>query len=94
MVSVDGDMSTNDTCFILANGMAGNRKIIKKDADYRKFVEALKFLSVELAKMLARDGEGATKFVEINVRGAFSPTNSSTSRYRSKKSRACSCTDC
>ena len=77
MVSVDGDMSTNDACFILANGMAGNKKIIKKDSNYRKFVEALKFLSIELAKLLARDGEGATKFVEIEVRGAKSVEDAS-----------------
>jgi glutamate N-acetyltransferase/amino-acid N-acetyltransferase len=72
MVSVDGDMSTNDSCFILANGMAGNKKIAGKSSDYRKFAQALKLLSVELAKMLARDGEGATKLVEIEVRGARS----------------------
>ena len=77
MVSADGDMSTNDSCFILANGMAGNRKITKKDKDYLKFTEALKFLSIELAKMLARDGEGATKFVEIEVRGAESVEDAS-----------------
>lgn len=70
MVSVDADMSTNDSCFILANGLAGNRKITTKNGDYKKFTAALKFLAVELAKMLARDGEGATKFVEIEVQGA------------------------
>jgi len=70
MVSVDGDMSTNDSCFVLANGMAGNRKVASKGADYRKFTAALKYLSAELAKMLARDGEGATKFVTIEVKGA------------------------
>lgn len=67
MVSVDGDMSTNDSCFILANGLAGNRRIDTKNKDYRAFAAALKFLARELAKMLARDGEGATKFVEIEV---------------------------
>lgn len=70
MVSVDGDMSTNDSCFILANGMAGNTKITAKNKDYKDFTEGLKFLAKELAKMLARDGEGATKFVEIEVDGA------------------------
>ncbi len=70
MVSVDGDMSTNDSCFIMANGMAGNRRISGKDADYKKFTEALKYMASELAKMLAADGEGATKFIEINVKGA------------------------
>jgi glutamate N-acetyltransferase/amino-acid N-acetyltransferase len=70
MVSVDGDMSTNDSLFILANGLAGNRRIFSKDKDYRAFVDALKFVCVSLAKMLARDGEGATKLVEITVTGS------------------------
>ena len=77
MVSVDGDMSTNDTCFILANGMAGNKKIVKKDPDYRKFTAALKFVAVQLARMLASDGEGATKFIEIEVQGANSAKDAS-----------------
>lgn len=72
MVSVDGDMSTNDSCFILANGMAGNKRIDKKDKDYDAFLHGLRFLTRELAKMIARDGEGATKFVEIEVAGAES----------------------
>jgi glutamate N-acetyltransferase/amino-acid N-acetyltransferase len=70
MISVDGDMSTNDSCFIMANGLAGNREISGKGSDYRKFTEALKFVAGELAKRLARDGEGATKFMEIVVTGA------------------------
>ena len=70
MVSVDGDMSTNDSCFLLANGLAGNRRISAKGSDYRKFTAALKFMASELAKMLARDGEGATKLLEIEVTGA------------------------
>lgn len=72
MISVDGDMSTNDSCFILANGLAGNDKITAKNKDYRQFTAALKFLAMELAKMQAKDGEGATKFLEINVKGARS----------------------
>lgn len=75
MVSVDGDMSTNDSCFIMANGMAGNRRIAGNGAYYRKFADALTYLSSELAKMLARDGEGATKLVEIEVRGAKTATD-------------------
>ncbi len=70
MISVDGDMSTNDCCFILANGIAGNKKIKSKDGNYQKFVRGLKFLTSELAKMLVIDGEGATKFVTIDVIGA------------------------
>jgi len=72
MVSVDGDMSTNDSCFILANGLAGNRRITKWGKDYGIFLKALKFLTVQLARMLAEDGEGATKLVEIEVVNAGS----------------------
>jgi glutamate N-acetyltransferase/amino-acid N-acetyltransferase len=70
MISVDGDMSTNDSCFILANGLAGNRPITAKGAPYRTFTSALKFVLAELAKKIVRDGEGATKFVEIEITGA------------------------
>lgn len=70
MISVDGDMSTNDSCFVMANGLAKNKKISSKGSDYRKFTEALKLVTSELAKRLARDGEGATKFMEISVTGA------------------------
>ncbi len=70
MISVDGDMSTNDSCFILANGLAGNKRISKKAGDYKIFTRALKLVTAELAKMLVKDGEGATKFVEIEVTGA------------------------
>lgn len=70
MVSVDGDMSTNDSCFIMANGLAGNKRITAKGSMYREFTSALKFMASEMAKMLAEDGEGATKLVEIEVKGA------------------------
>ncbi len=70
MVSVDGDMSTNDSCFIMANGLAGNKRISGNGADYKKFTAALKYVASEMAKMLAEDGEGATKLVEIEVKGA------------------------
>ncbi len=70
MLSVDGDMSTNDSLFILANGLAGNKKITAGGKDYKTFLEALRGLCVALTKMLAADGEGATKLVEINVVGA------------------------
>jgi len=70
MISVDGDMSTNDSCFVLANGIAGNARIVKKDKNYVVFTGALKTVARELAKMLARDGEGATKLVEIDIAGA------------------------
>ncbi len=72
MVSVDGDMSTNDSVVVLANGAAGNKKIVEQDADYEKFFSTLKNICVELAKCIAADGEGATKFLTINVTGANS----------------------
>ena len=72
MITVDGDMSTNDSVVVLANGAAGNKKIVAKDADYEKFSDTLKTICVELAKRIAADGEGATKFLTINVTGAKS----------------------
>ncbi len=70
MISVDGDTSTNDTVVVLANGMAGNTKIVQKNKDYEIFKEALHFVNIKLAKDLVRDGEGATKFIEVSVSGA------------------------
>ena len=70
MISVDGDMSTNDSCFILANGLARNNRIETKNRQYHIFTDALKFIMKELAKRIVEDGEGATKFVEIEVVGA------------------------
>lgn len=66
-ISVDGDTSTNDMVIMLANGLADNKKIVKEDSNYNIFVEALDKLNVELAKMIARDGEGASKLIECNV---------------------------
>ena len=71
-ISVDGDMSTNDSVVVLANGAAGNKKIVAKDEDYEKFYQTLKKLCIELAKRIAADGEGASKFLTINVTGAQS----------------------
>ncbi len=70
MISIDGDMSTNDTVIVLANGKAGNDIIDKKNDDYDKFYEALSSVTLSLAKMIVKDGEGATKFVELNIKGA------------------------
>ena len=72
MISVDGDMSTNDMVTIMANGMAGNPKITEKSEDYKKFYATLKTICVELSKKIAADGEGATKFLTIHVHGAES----------------------
>ena len=67
MISVDGDTSTNDTLLVLANGMAGNEEIIRKDDNYFKFLEALHIIDETLAKKMAGDGEGATALFETKV---------------------------
>lgn len=72
MVSVDGDQSTNDTCCILSNGLAGNALVDSKNADFKKFAIALNYCTVKLSKMIAKDGEGATKLIECKVEGAKS----------------------
>ncbi|MDD2217891.1 MAG: bifunctional glutamate N-acetyltransferase/amino-acid acetyltransferase ArgJ [Eubacteriales bacterium] len=70
MVSVDGDTSTNDTCIILANGLAGNPKIIEEGADFDVFKEALAKVTIALSRMIAKDGEGATKLIACEVTGS------------------------
>lgn len=70
MVSVDGDQSTNDMCCVLANGMAENKEIKKENDDFDKFENALYVVMMNLAKMMARDGEGATKLIECVCTGA------------------------
>ena len=71
MVVVDGDTSTNDSMIVLANGLAENEIIVSEEhPDYPAFFEALLACAQDLAKMSARDGEGATKFLEVNVAGA------------------------
>lgn len=72
MISVDGDMSTNDMVIVLANGEANNAKITEENADYQIFFDNLMMLCTELAKQIAADGEGASKFLTINVKGAKS----------------------
>ncbi len=71
-VSVDGDMSTNDMCVVMANGCAENPMITEENEDYRIFDGALYAVMDNLARMMARDGEGATKLIECNVKGADS----------------------
>ena len=70
MISVDGDMSTNDTCVLFANGLAGNSPINEQHPEARTFREALRHLMQYLAVEMARDGEGATKLMTVYVRGA------------------------
>ncbi|MFL6543468.1 MAG: bifunctional glutamate N-acetyltransferase/amino-acid acetyltransferase ArgJ [Chthoniobacterales bacterium] len=66
-ISVDGDMSTNDSVIALANGAAGNRQLVRPRA---QFQEALNFVTLELAKMIVKDGEGVSRFITLHVRGA------------------------
>lgn len=72
MVSVDGDTSTNDTCLLMANGLAGNVKITEENAEYAVFCEAVNYVNTYLAKCMAADGEGATALFEVKVIGAES----------------------
>lgn len=69
-ITVDGDMSTNDTVLVLANGLAGNPKLGTRSAELNKFQAALNHVCLELAKMIVRDGEGVTRFVTVRVEGA------------------------
>jgi len=69
-VSVDGDTSTNDILTLMANGLAENNEIVEQGADYELFAQALNMLCVELAKMIAADGEGATHLITCKVNGA------------------------
>lgn len=72
MISIDGDMSTNDMVIVLANGEAGNEKITAKGADYDKVVDTLHAICQGMAQRIAADGEGATKFLTIHVKGTKS----------------------
>ena len=70
MISVDGDTSTNDMVTVLANGMAANAEIVAEGADFDAFMKALNTVTVYLCRMIAADGEGATKLLECHVSGA------------------------
>lgn len=69
MLSIDGDTSTNDMVTVMANGMAGNEIIVGENDDYKAFMEALNTVNVSLCRMIAADGEGATKLLECKVTG-------------------------
>ena len=68
-ISVDGDTSTNDTCLVLANGLAGNPEITEKNADYQAFTAALREICTALARKMASDGEGAKHLITCTVTG-------------------------
>ena len=70
MVSIDGDTSTNDMAVVLANGCAGNPEIAEEGEDFACFMQALNTVTVRLCRLLAADGEGATKLLECKVTGA------------------------
>ncbi|KUK55598.1 MAG: Arginine biosynthesis bifunctional protein ArgJ [Atribacteria bacterium 34_128] len=72
MISIDGDTSTNDMVLFMANGLAGNKLLNKKDVDYYKFLKALQYVAKYLARCIAKDGEGATKLIEAEVKNAIS----------------------
>ena len=74
MVSVDGDTSTNDMVTVLANGLAGNEKITEENEDYKVFCDALAAVTRTLCRMIAGDGEGATKLLECKLTGAENDT--------------------
>lgn len=72
MITVDGDTSTNDMLVAMASGLAGNRELTPQHEGWEAFAAALTYVCEVLAKAIARDGEGATKLVEVQVRGAVS----------------------
>jgi glutamate N-acetyltransferase/amino-acid N-acetyltransferase len=72
MITVDGDTSTNDSCFLLANGLAGAPTLSQQSPDAERFVAALEVVCTDLARKMAADGEGASKLLQVDVTGAAS----------------------
>jgi len=72
MISVDGDTSTNDSCFLLANGLSGAPRLTAASSDAERFVDALEAVCTDLARKMAADGEGASKLLQVDVTGAAS----------------------
>ena len=70
-ITVDGDTSTNDMVLVLANGMADNQPLTPTHPDWDSFIQTLHAVAQDLAKMIAKDGEGATKLIEVEVNGAL-----------------------
>ncbi|MCM3387445.1 bifunctional glutamate N-acetyltransferase/amino-acid acetyltransferase ArgJ [Ureibacillus chungkukjangi] len=70
-ITVDGDTSTNDTVIVMANGLAGNASLTPVHPDWDSFYSTLQLVAEDLAKAIARDGEGATKLIEVEVSGAL-----------------------
>lgn len=80
-ITIDGDMSTNDTVLIMANGMAGNAVIKQKSPGFAAFSSALSTITYELGRLIVKDGEGATKLVEIEIRSAKSEKEAETGAF-------------
>ena len=74
LITVDGDTSTNDMVIVLANGTAGNPVINSENEDYHRFLSLLQHVNSELSQKIVRDGEGATKFIEVTIKHAASFT--------------------
>src|SRR5262249_49676861 len=72
MITVDGDTSTNDSCFLLANGLSGAPSLTASSPDAERFVAALEAVCTDLARKMAADGEGASKLLQVDVTGAAS----------------------
>ena len=77
MITVDGDTSTNDSCFLLANGLSGAPPLDASSADAERFAEALEAVCTDLARKMAADGEGASKLLQVDVTGAASEADAS-----------------
>jgi glutamate N-acetyltransferase/amino-acid N-acetyltransferase len=69
-ITIDGDMSTNDTVLMMANGVLGNKPLTERSESFQKFQKALDDLAYELARLVVKDGEGATKLIEVHIKGA------------------------
>jgi len=72
MITVDGDTSTNDSCFLLANGLSGTATLTSSSADAERFIAGLEAVCTDLARKMAADGEGASKLLQVDVTGAAS----------------------
>lgn len=80
-ITIDGDMSTNDTVLILANGAAGNKEVKMNSSEFRVFESALSDITLELSRLIVKDAEGATKLVEIEVRNAKSQRDADSAAF-------------
>src|SRR5699024_508482 len=74
-IAVDGDTGTDDMVLVMADGQANNNILTKNHPEWSKFINLLKQTSEELAKMIAKDAEGASKLIEVNVEGAINQTD-------------------